>query len=85
MISKQGQVFGFKTVSYPWLHGCRRAERSYSKVRRGSHEEIPLVQGKEQQPRCAGAAMVSYVQGKRNLCKTVGVARGHQRTNTLKP
>ena len=32
-----------------WLHGCRRAERSYSmfKVRRGGDEEIPLVQGKE--------------------------------------
>ena len=29
----------------------RRAKRSYSmfKVRRGCHEEIPLVQGKEQQ------------------------------------
>ena len=33
-----------------WLHRHRRAERSYStfKVRRGSCEEIPLVQGKEQ-------------------------------------
>ena len=31
-----------------WLHRHRRAERSYStfKVRKGSHEEIPLVQGK---------------------------------------
>ena len=28
-----------------WLHGCRRANRSYSrfKVRRGSREEITLV------------------------------------------
>ena len=28
-----------------WLQGRRRAERSYStfKVRRGSHEEIPLT------------------------------------------
>ena len=40
--------------SYPtskeWLlRGCRRAERSYPtfKVRRGSREKIPLVQGKE--------------------------------------
>ena len=35
-----------------WLRGRRRrAKRSYSmfKVRRGCHEEIPLVQGKEQQ------------------------------------
>ena len=52
-----------------WLHGCRRAERSYSmfKVRRGGHEEIPLV------------------QGKRNPSKMVGVARGQQRADTLKP
>ena len=34
----------------PRLHRLRRAERSYSmfKVRRGSHEEIPLVEDKEQ-------------------------------------
>ena len=52
-----------------WLHGCRRAERSYSmfKVRRGSSEEIPLV------------------QGKRNPSKMVGVVKGHQRADTLKP
>ena len=37
------------------------------KVRKGSSEEIPLV------------------QGKRNPSKTVGVARGHHRANTLKP
>ena len=61
-----------------WLHGHRRAERSYStfKVRRGSGEEIPLVQGKEQRLR--------FAQGKRNPSKTVGVARGHQRADTLK-
>ena len=40
----------------------RRAERTYSmfKVRTGSHEEIPLVQGKEQQLRFAGAAVKRY-------------------------
>ena len=50
--------------SYPtskewWLRGHRRAERSYSifKVRRGSCEEIPLVQGKEQWLCFAGVAM----------------------------
>ena len=45
-----------------WLHGCRRAKRSYSmyKVRRGDHEEIPLVQGKEQRLHFAGAAMKRY-------------------------
>ena len=52
-----------------WLHGRRKAKRSYStyKVRRGSREEILLV------------------QGKRNPSKMVGVARGHQRADTLKP
>ena len=45
-----------------WLHGCRRAERSYStfKVRRGSGEEIPIVQGKEQWLHFAGAAVKRY-------------------------
>ena len=28
---------------------------------------------------------IPHVQGKRNPSKTVGVARGHQRTDTLKP
>ena len=37
------------------------------KVRKGSSEEIPLI------------------QGKRNPSKMVGVARGHQRADTLKP
>ena len=33
-----------------WMRGRRRAERNYFtfKVRRGSCEEIPLAQGKEQ-------------------------------------
>ena len=45
-----------------WLRGCRRAERSYStfKVRRGSGEEITLVQGKEQWLHFAGAAVKRY-------------------------
>ena len=49
-----------------WLHGCRRAERSYSmfKVRRGGHEEIPFLQGKEQQLRFAGAALKRYPTSK---------------------
>ena len=49
-----------------WLHRCRRAERSYStfKVRRGGGEEIPLVQGKEQRLRFAGAAMKRYPTSK---------------------
>ena len=45
-----------------WLCGRRKAKRSYStfKVRRVSGEEIPLVQGKEQQLRFAGAAVKRY-------------------------
>ena len=51
------------------------------KVRRGGSEEIPLVQGKEQQLRFAGAAMKRYPTSKlrETQGKTVGVARGHQR------
>ena len=43
-------------------HEHWRAKRSYStfKVRRGSHEEIPLVQGKEQRLCFAGAAMKRF-------------------------
>ena len=45
-----------------WLCGHRRAKRSYStfKVRRGGREEIPPVQGKEQQLHFAGADMKRY-------------------------
>ena len=56
------------------------------KVRKGSGEEIPLVQGTEQWLRFAGAAEeIPHTQGKRNPSKTVGVAREHQRADTLKP
>ena len=54
-------------TSKEWrLRGCRRAERSYStfKVRKGGGEEIPLVQGKEQQLRLAGAAVKRYPTSK---------------------
>ena len=49
-----------------WLPWHRRAERSYStfKVRRGGHEEIPPVQGKEQWLRFAGAAVKRYPTSK---------------------
>ena len=52
-----------------WMRRCRRAERRYStfKVRRGSCEEIPLVQGKEQWLHFAGAAVkIPHAQGKKN-------------------
>ena len=57
------------------------------KARKGGGEEIPLVQGKEQWLRFAGASheKIPHVQGKRNPSKTVGIARGHQRAETLKP
>ena len=44
------------------LHRHRRTKRSYStfKVRKGGHEEIPLVQGKEQQLCFAGADVKRY-------------------------
>ena len=45
-----------------WLRRRRRAERSYPtlKVKKGGGEEIPLVQGKAQRLRFAGAAMNKY-------------------------
>ena len=57
------------------------------KVRRGGNEEKPLVQGKEQWLCFAGVAMKRYphTPGKRNPSKMVGVARGHQRADTMKP
>ena len=54
-------------MSKEWqLRRCRRAERNYStfKVRRGGSEDIPLVQGKEQQLRFAGAAVKKYPTSK---------------------
>ena len=35
--------------------------------------------------RRGGGEEIPLVQGKRNPIKTVGVARGHQRADTLKP
>ena len=69
------------------LHGHKRAERSYttSKVRRGGLEEITLVQGKEQQLCFAGAAVKRYPMPKVRETQVIGVARGHQRADTLKP
>ena len=57
------------------------------KVRKGGVEEIPLVQGKEQWLRFAGAAVKRYPMPKvrENPSKMVGVARRHQRADTLKP
>ena len=56
----------YRTSKEWWLRGCRRAERSYStfKVGRGGGEETPLIQGKEQRLRFAGAAMKRYPTSK---------------------
>ena len=51
------------------LHGHRRAKRSYSMFK----------------VRRGGREEIPLVQGKRNPSKTVPVARGHQRADTLKP
>ena len=52
----------YHTFKERCLRGPRRAQRSYPtlKVRKGSGEEIPLVQGKEQQLHVAGAAVKRY-------------------------
>ena len=64
----------------------KRAERSYSmfKVRRGGCEEISIIQGKEQQLCFAGAAVKRYPTSKVRETQ-VGVVKGHQRADTLKP
>ena len=69
------------------LHGHRRAKRSYSmfKVRRGSHEMIPLIQGAVAVLCWSSREEIPHIQGKRYPSKMVGVARGHQRADTLKP
>ena len=45
-----------------WLQGVGGPFRSYPtlKIRKGSGKELPLVQGKEQRMRFAGAAMKTY-------------------------
>ena len=52
-----------------WLCGRRGAERSYSTFH----------------VRRGGGEEITLVQGNRNPSKMVGVARGHQRADTLKP
>ena len=51
------------------LHRHRKAERSYSMFK----------------VRRGGCEEIPLVQGKRNPSKMVGVERGHQRADTLKP
>ena len=66
-----------------WLRRRRRAERSHStfRVRKGGSEEIPLIQGKEQQLHFAGAAVKRYLRSKiretqvRRCCKRASEGR----------
>ena len=62
----RGQICLLPQVFLDFLHGRRRAERSCStfKVKRGVSEAIPLLQGKEQQLRFAGAAVRRYPMSK---------------------
>ena len=57
------------------------------KVRKGGCEVISFFQGKEQWTHFAGAAVKRYPTPKvrETQVKKVGVARGHQRADTLKP
>ena len=56
------------------------------KVRKGSSEELPLIEGREKWLCFAGADIeIPHTQGKRNPSKMVGVAREHPRADTLKP
>ena len=59
-------LLSFATSKQRLLCRRRRAERSYSmfKARRGSREKIPLIQGKEQRLRFAGAAVKRYPTSK---------------------
>ena len=61
------EVRGIGQVEQPHTQGVVAVqERSYStiKIRRGSGEEIPLVQGKEQRLNFAGATMKRYPTSK---------------------
>ena len=54
------------TSKEQWLHGRRRAKKSYStfKIRRGGLKEIPLLQGKERRLHFAGTAVKRYPTSK---------------------
>ena len=59
-------------------------EPSHVEGQEGRWEEIPLIQGKEQQAVLCWSSReeISHAQGKRNPSMLVGVARGHQRADT---
>ena len=63
------------------------AERSHpaSEARGSGREEQPHIQGAVAALCWSTHEEVLHAQGKRNPSKMVGVARGHQRADTLKP
>ena len=84
----------------PGCDGTGTSESTYptSEARGGGREDQPHIQGAvavwvqegleellHVQGRRGGSEEIPHVQGKRNPRKTVGVARGHQSANTLKP
>ena len=73
--------------SYPHPRSGAARRSHLAPEARGGGKEITLVQDKEEQWLCfAGAAVKRYPTPKvRNPSKMVIVARGHQRTDTLKP
>ena len=66
---REGSLEEQPTSKERWLRGPRRAQRSYFTFK--------VWRG--------GGEEIPLVQGKRSPSKTVGVARGHQRADTLKP
>ena len=66
---REGSLEEQPTSKERWLRGPRRAQRSYFTFK----------------VRRGGGEEIPLVQGKRNPSKMVGVARGHQRADTLKP
>ena len=64
------------TTKEQWLCGCRRARRATPHSRSGGATSSKVRSSSEEIP---------HVQGKRIPSKTVGVAKGHQRVDTLKP
>ena len=74
----------------PRVPGCDSAgaaERSYPmhEARGSGWEEQPHVQGAVAALYWSCCEEILHVQGKENPSKMVGVARGHQRADTLKP
>ena len=62
-------------------------EPSHVEGQEGRQEEILLIQGKEQRLCFAGAAVKRYPtpKARETQIKMIGVTRGHQRADTLKP